>query len=299
MRTKLLALLILGIAMTGWIYFNQPSHTKVTGIKSGQVVICLGDDLTESQKSEILNLLENKADTSNARIITVTNAEERKFLLGKIDEKMIGTKAISSALVVGEETGRGIQVQTYNINGVSPLMYANAATTAGIKDVQIEVAAPFEVSGTAALTGIIKAFESASGNNLSEKAKETANQEVAESSKLSERIGTEKAGKFINEVKRQVVEKKTTDPVEIRKIIIQVSAELSIQLSEQEINRIVNLMQNINSLNISLTSLNEQLSRLQSGIQDVGSKAEQSKGFLQRIGELIRLLWQSIMGSVS
>jgi uncharacterized protein YpuA (DUF1002 family) len=288
--------MFLVFAITGWIYYDQPTQTRVTEPKSGQIVICLGQDLTATQKSEMLNLLGGRADTSNARIITVTNAEERKYLSGKIDERLIGTKAISSALIMRNDAGQGIQVNTYNINWVSPLMYANAAATAGVEDVQIEVAAPVEVSGTAALTGIIKAFESVSNRNLSEKAKETANQEVAETSKLSERIGPDKAGRFVYEVKKQVLEKKINDPAEIRNIIIKVSAEFNIQLSEGEIDRLVNLMQNINGLNISLTSLNTQLNRLQGGIQDINSKAEQSRGWLQKISDFIRRLWQSIMG---
>jgi len=298
MRRMLLAVMALTILTTGWIYREQLISTA-GGIQSGQAVISLGQDLTPTQKNEIMSLFGTKGDLSNVRIVTVTNAEERKYLEGKIDEKIIGTKAISCALVIGTSQGQGIEVQTHNINGVSPFMYANAANTAGIKDVRINVAAPFEVSGTAALTGIIKAFELASGNNLSEKAKETANQEVAESSKLGQKIGEEQAGRFIYEVKKRIVEKKVTDPTEIRNIIIQVSAELNISLTEDEITRIVNLMVNINNLNINITNLNQQLDRLQTGIQEVRTGTEQTRGFMQRIIDFIRALLQSLTGALS
>ena len=38
-------------------------------------------------------------------------------------------------------------------------MYINALATAGVKDASVYVTAPFSVSGTPALTGIIKAYE--------------------------------------------------------------------------------------------------------------------------------------------
>jgi len=298
MRRMLLAVMALAVLTTGWIYREQLINTGAS-IKSGQAVVSLGQDLTPAQKNDIMSLFETKGNLSNVRIVTVTNAEERKYLQGKIDENLIGTRAISCALLTGTAQGQGIEVQTHNINGVSPFMYANAANTAGIKDVQINVAAPFEVSGTAALTGIIKAFELASGNDLNEKAKETANQEVAESSKLGQKIGQDQAGRFIYEVKKRVVEKKVTDPAEIRNIILQVSAELNVNLSEDDITQIVNLMVNINNLNINITTLNQQLERLQTGIQEVRTGTEQTRGFMQRIADFIKSLLQSIMGALS
>lgn len=295
MRRIVLVIITLVILNVVWIYREQYISTGA-GIKNGQAVMSLGQDLTSEQKNDIVSFFGTKGDLSDVRIVTVTNGEERKYLQGKVDEDLIGTRAISCALIIGGVQDQGIQVQTHNINGVSPFMYANAANTAGIKDVQINVAAPFEVSGTAALTGIIKAFELASGNNISETAKETANQEVAESSKLGRKIGQDEAGRFIYEVKKRVVEKKVTDPDEIRNIIVQVSTELNVSLSEDDISRIVNLMQNINKLNINITGLNQQLDRLQTGIQEVRTGTEQTRGFLQRVVDFIRKLLQGFMG---
>lgn len=297
MRKMVIVIAALAFLTTAWIYREQTVSTA--GVKGGQVVISLGQDLTEAQKNQVISYFETKGNLANVRYITVSNQEERQYLQGKINDSLIGTRAISCAMVTGTSKGQGIGVQTHNINGVSPFMYANAANTAGIGDVQIEVAAPVEVSGTAGLTGIIKAFETASGNKLNETAKETANQEVAESSKLGEKIGQDKAGKLIYEVKKQVVEKKVTNPEEIRRIIIQVSADLNVKLSDEDVNRIVALMQNINKLNINISKLNQQLDKLQQGIQDVRTQTTQAKGFLQKIADFIRSLIQGLMGVLS
>ena len=298
MRKIFICVMVFALLTSAWIYREKAVNTGAD-VKTGQAVISLGKDLTEAQKNQVLTYFGSKSNLANVRYVTVSNQEERKYLQGKIDESLIGTRAISCALVTGADKGQGIGVQTHNINGVTPFMYANAANTAGIEDVQINVAAPFEVSGTAALTGIIKAFELASGNKINETAKETANQEVAESSKLGQKIGQDKAGKIIYEVKKQVVEKKITDPEEIRRIIIQVSADLNVKLSDDDINRIVALMQNINKLNINITKLDQQLDKLQKGIQDVRNQSDQAKSFIQRIIDFIRSLIQGLMGVVA
>ncbi len=44
-------------------------------------------------------------------------------------------------------------------------MYISALATAGITDARIIVASPFEVSGTAALTGVYKAYEDMTGKS--------------------------------------------------------------------------------------------------------------------------------------
>jgi uncharacterized protein YpuA (DUF1002 family) len=298
MRRITVIFMMMALLMTAWIYREQVASTGAE-VKSGQAVISLGQDLTEAQKSQVLRYFETKSNLDKVRYVSVSNQEERRYLEGKIAESLIGTRAISCAMVVGSAKAQGIDVKTHNINGVTPFMYANAANTAGIDDVQIFIEAPFEVSGTAALTGIIKAFELASGKELNETAKETANQELAESSKLGEKIGQDKAGKIIYEVKKQVVEKKVADPAEIRRIIVQVSADLNISLAEEDVNRIITLMQNLNQLNINISHLNEQIDKLQKGIQDVRTQTDQAQGFFQKLVNFIKNIFQGLTGAIS
>ena len=63
--------------------------------------------------------------------------------------------------MLGDEAG--ITVETHNIDWVTGDMYRGALLTAGIYDANIIVAAPFDVSGTAALLGIYKAYEDITG----------------------------------------------------------------------------------------------------------------------------------------
>lgn len=103
-------------------------------------------------------LAEMKAP-KDATIITVSNEEEHQYLGNYISKALIGTRAISSSAVTVAKQGSGLEVETKNINWVTDEMYINALITAGVKDAKIYITAPANVSGTAALTGIIKAYE--------------------------------------------------------------------------------------------------------------------------------------------
>ncbi len=84
-------------------------------------------------------------------------------------------------------------------------MYRNALVTAGIKDAKIKVSSPFQVSGTAALTGIIKAFEDITGEEITEIEKKIASEEIAKTATLGNEIGQEKAEELISSIKIYII----------------------------------------------------------------------------------------------
>ncbi|HZK57667.1 MAG TPA: DUF1002 domain-containing protein, partial [Clostridia bacterium] len=169
------------------------------------IVVTLAKNLDEAQRNQILDLFNVSEGT--VKIIEVTNEEERRYLEGIAPEEQIGKITISSAYVEVLGEGSGIDVETYNISWVTKEMYRNALVTAGVKDAKVIAAAPFSVSGTGALTGILKAFEQASGKKISEEQKKTANEEVIKTGELGEQIGKEKATELVKSVKEKVVEK--------------------------------------------------------------------------------------------
>ena len=78
----------------------------------------------------------------------------------------------------------------------------NALITAGITDAEVKVSAPFDVSGTAALTGIYKAYEDITGTTLSEIAKTIGVEELVTTGELAEYIGSNEATQIVNELKK-------------------------------------------------------------------------------------------------
>ena len=149
-RWMSLILCILMLASLG-----TTAYADGTEITQSRAVI--GADLDESQVAAVYNVFGvKKGDVIQ---LSVTNAEEREYLEGYVDESIIGTRSISCVYVELLGEGSGMDVTTSNITWCTAEMYISALATAGITDARIVVAAPFEVSGTAALTGIYKAYE--------------------------------------------------------------------------------------------------------------------------------------------
>ncbi len=284
---------ILGLCLA-LICLRSPITTTLTGQKPIEAVISLGEDLTPGQKEQVMEYFKDWTKDKRLHYISVSNEEERNYLQGVVDEKLIGSQAISSAYCELLDPGQGIEVQTENIKAITPFMYANALITAGIEDARIVVAAPFEVSGTAALTGIIKAFEKASGESLKESNKFTAHEEIAQTSDLGKRIGQDQAEILIYEVKQQVAAKDISDPQKIRKIIVETSADLDIKLSERDIDQIIGLMQKIQELNISVGHLGNQMQNVERRLDELQNRGEEVVSWLKQL----RATWNNLLTGI-
>ena len=78
--------------------------------------------------------------------------------------------------------------------------------TAGITDARVVVAAPFEVSGTAALTGVYKAYEDLTGKKLDDLAKAVSTQELTITGELANEIGEMDSTSIVNDLKMMLDE---------------------------------------------------------------------------------------------
>lgn len=257
-------------------------------------VVTLGADLNAADKAKVAQSLGINLQDATLPVIEVTNQEERKYLQGLVPPKVIGSRAISSAMVEILPAGSGISVSTRNITWVTNDMYANALTTAKVKDARVTAVAPFPVSGTAALTGIFKAFEVATGQKLDEKSKKVANEELVRMGELGEQIGKEKATQLIMKVKEQVVADKVTDPAQIKQIIINVAGDLNINLNAGQIDQLVALMQKIGALNLNIRDVSSQLQDIKLKLDQVIAENQEVKGLLQRILDFLNRLIEQV-----
>lgn len=278
MKFKQILTMVLLVIFTG--SGIMPAAARING--TGRV-ITLGADLTAKDRSKVAQYLGVDLKNEENLTIEITNQEERKYLQGLVPENIIGVRAISSAMVEMLPAGSGISVSTRNITWVTNDMYANALTTAKVKDAKVAAVAPYPVSGTAALTGIFMAFEEVTGQKLNEKSKKVANEELVRMGELGEKVGKEKATRLIMKVKEQVVADKVTDPARIRQIIINVAGDLNINLTPGEIDQLVALMQKIGSLNLSIKDVSGQLQDIKTKLDQVIAQNKEVKGLLQRI----------------
>lgn len=216
--------------------------------KEGDEIVTLGADLKESQKSEMLHEMKASED---AKVIEVTNAEEYKYLGDVLSSKEIGNKAISSAIVRYEKAGKGLTVElSDNIRVVKEDAFINALNTVGIEDADIYVTAPGKVSGTAALTGILKAYEANTGKELPENLKKVANEELVVQTKLSEELGDKKTNDIIYEIKDAMAKNMPKDDKEVRLIIENVAKSGDINLTKAQEDKLVGLFNNMKNANV-------------------------------------------------
>ena len=74
--------------------------------------LSLGADLSKNQKSKVLELLDvDEKALDQYNIVTVTNADEHKYLDDYLDSSVIGTKALSSVLVEKEIREKALMLQ--------------------------------------------------------------------------------------------------------------------------------------------------------------------------------------------
>ena len=248
-------------------------------MQRGDMVVTLGENLTAEQKKLLLAEMDAPKDVE---IVTVSNAEEHKYLDGKISSRLIGTKALSSSSITIAAKDSGITVKTKNINWVTEDMYKNALATAGLRDAEIYVTAPFEVSGTAALTGLIKAYEVTTDTKISEEQKQAANEEMVETAKLGDQIGTEEATTLVETIKEEIAVNPPQNDEELRTIIVQAAEKLGITLTDGQIQSLIDLFNKLQDLGIDWNKVGEQLNAAKEKVTNY-LKSEEGQSFLDKL----------------
>ncbi|MEH7096890.1 DUF1002 domain-containing protein [Neobacillus vireti] len=266
-----------------------PTHS-LADMAEGDMIVTLGENLTEEQKS---NLLEEMGAPADVQIVTVTNQEEHQYLGKYIAKSLIGTKAISSSAITISSKGAGIKVKTKNINWVTDEMYVNALITAGVKDASIYITAPISVSGTAALTGIIKAYEISADETIPEEVKQAANEEMVETAKLGDSIGDQNAAALIAKIKEEIAKNKPKNDAELRNIIEQAAKDLNVALSEAEMNRLMAFFNKLIDLNINWNQVSDQLSKAKDQISKF-LQSDEGQGFLEKLKQFFISLIDAI-----
>lgn len=255
------------------------SAFAASGNYEGEKRVVLGADVTEEQASQVYSMFGiTRGDVTE---LTVTNADERVYLEGLIADSTIGTRAISCIYieVLGEDDGLDIDIQ--NINWCTEEIYENALLTAGIYDADVKIAAPFAVSGTAALTGIYKAYEDITGATLSEEAKQTAVEELVVTSELAEDIGGADAAEVVNELKKILAQTSSMSDEQLEEEIRTIAENLNVELTDSQVSQLISLVRSLEKLDVS--ALTEKLQSLQDTVKKVSGLGDKISGFFSSV----------------
>lgn len=250
----------------------------------GEARAVIGANLSEDQIKTVYGQF--GLERGSVGELTVTNAEERDYLEGLVDESVIGTRSISCVYIKLLEEGKGLTVSTDNITWCTEDMYRSALMTAGIYDAEVKVGAPFAVSGTAALTGIYKAYEDITGTQLVEEAKEAAADELVTTAELADEISEEDAVAIVNELKLMLDEISEMSDEELRAQINEIAAQYGYTLDEALVDKLISLCRSLQGLTIA--DLQEKVEQFKDTIETVSQYADQALTFGQKLAQFIQ-----------
>lgn len=257
--------------------------------------LSFGADLNSNEKSTVMKLLGvTSSELADYETVEVTNKEEHKYLDAYLDSSVIGTRALSSVKIEEADAGAGITVKTHNISFCTEEMYTNALVTAGISDAEVTVAGPFNISGTAALVGAMKAYGTMMGEEISSDNADAATNELVLTGELGESVGKDEAAQLVALVKDKVLNDGLSSVEDIGEAIESAADELDLTLTAEQKEQLTKLMQKIGSLDLDVDSLKEQAQGVYDKLKDLDIDLEGAKGFFEKIGDFFMNLFESI-----
>ena len=238
--------------------------------------VCHADNISDSRtvigadldSNEIASVYKSFGiERGDVKELTVTNADERKYLEGQVDESLIGTRSISCIYIEAQGSGEGLDVSVDNITRCTADMYMNAMVTAGITDANVKIVAPYKVSGTAALTGIYMAYEDITGKKLDEDAKLVGTKELTITAELADEIGSADSTAIVNELKLILDQTKDMTDDELREQIKQIAEKYEVTLNDSQIDQLISLCRSLEKLDVS--ALKEKVEQVQQYIKNI------------------------------
>ena len=234
----------------------------------------------------------DEANLEQYNVVTVTNDEEHQYLDGYLDASTIGSRALSSVVIVKRDKGEGIHISTKNINYCTVGMYKNALATAGLEDADVIVAGPFPLSGTAALIGAMKAYADMEDKDMDAESLDAAMNEIVVTGELNESLGDDvETEEFIAYVKQKVVEGGLQNKEKIQKVITDACKKFEISLSDDEKAQITALMEKIGSLDIDIDSLMKQAGSIYDSLKEMDGAG----GFFSSILAFFKRLFEAVI----
>ncbi|MCD7894360.1 MAG: DUF1002 domain-containing protein [Erysipelotrichaceae bacterium] len=274
------------------------SKDEVVVSESDKPYLSLGADLSSSQLTTVLGLLgidEDKLDEYD--VSYVTNEEEHEYLDSYLSNSTIGTHALSSVVVIAADEGDGVSVTTKNISYCTAEMYENAMVTAGITDASAIVAGPMNISGTAALIGVIKAYSQMQDEEVDEENVDAAINEIVVTGDIAE--DNDDAEALVAYLKEQVAQDDMSED-EISEAIDEAEEKFGVTLTDEQQQALVDLLAKIGDLDLDIDSLKSQAQEIYDklGIDiDTDSLFSSIKNFFGGIWDAITDFFSGIFNS--
>ena len=161
-------------------------------------------------------------------------------------------------------------------------------TTAGITDASVMVSAPREVSGTAALTGIYKAYEDITGEKLDAVAKQVGAEELVVTGDLADAIGSVDAAQIVNQLKEILDQAATMSDDEVRQEIRNIGKQYGQELTDSQVEQLLSLVRSMQGLDA------DELQKRLESLQNTYNTANNVGNFFSDLGKKVSDFFKSV-----
>ena len=120
----------------------------------------------------------------------------------------------------------------------------------------------------------MKAYESASGQELDSTKKDLAAKEVVVTGDVAQQVGQDNATNIINQAKMQIIGDNIQNADEIYNIVYNIAEQNGVSLSQDEIDTIVSLLQQIAQQNYDIQEMKQTLANIQQNLEQSKAEAE-------------------------
>ncbi|MCC8018137.1 MAG: DUF1002 domain-containing protein, partial [Lachnospiraceae bacterium] len=254
--------MVFGMGMTAFAEeADTAAETEEVTVDEGDTpYVALGADLSDDERATVLSLLGlTEEDLETYDVVTVTNEQEHEYLDSYIDSSTIGSRALSSVVVMEAESGSGITVTTKNINYCTAGMYENALATAGVEDAEVIVAGPFSISGTAALIGALEAYSVMTGEEIQTDVIDGAIEEIVVTGAIEESTGTsDEVEGMVAYLKEQLADSEDMTDEELQEAIEDAAEQFDVTLTQDDIDQLISLLKKLQGMDLDWDNIAKQ-----------------------------------------
>ena len=299
MKKKVIKQAMVGLALVVGLHTVPmvSAKTNFTGEYRQGEILSFGSSLTKKEEAALRDYFGVSEDMEAIYVDNAITIEQLGLAPDALSNYTGGW--YSSAYVKLTNQG-GVNVTSNNVSLVTNEMFTNALITSGILNCEVNVSAPFMVTGESALAGILAGAEEIMGGRLSEENKVVAKEEIDTTLEIAEEIlnnsdndidntadSSNIASGIINDIKQQVI-KDSPNSTQIGQIILNVTNNYGVELSEESTARIQQLMEDVNDLDIDYKEIKETMnnigSQISESLKEAGVKLKES-GILEKIGD--------------
>ncbi len=289
--------LITGLSQFGAVYAAADAVIEDEDTQYDRY-IAFGADLKPAEKNTVLSELGvTQKDLADYKTIEITNEDEHNYLGSYLDKSVIGTRALSSVMVVKTEKDSGIKVSTQNINYCTSGMYCNALVTAGLTDANVTVVGPFNISGTSALVGAMKAYSVMTGKEISEDTMDTATNELVTTAEVADSVGdSEKVEELVAAAKQKIFEEQLSSETDIRDAIQSSAKALGLNISDGDVEKLTDMMMKVSEVDVDVDAIKQQASEIYDKLKDAGIDFSNvdTKGLAEKVGDFFANIFDAV-----